>query len=504
MICLLFGALTFSGAAELIRGPYLQMGTPNSVIVKWRTDEPTNSLVRYGSSPSALLLLAGDDEVFTTEHEVKVVGLIPNRKYFYSIGTSEETLAPGNTNQYFITHPLPGLAKPTRIWAIGDCGTASAGNFGSHLVRNAYLDYLGTNHTDVWLMLGDNAYYEGRDHEYQTAVFETYPAILRNTILWSTLGNHETYGPDDQGRLAYFDIFTLPTTGEAGGVASGTEKYYSFDFANIHFVCLDSELSERGTESPMWAWLRQDLIANTKDWLIAFWHSPPYTKGSHDSDNLFDNFGNMTLMRTNFVSLLESYGVDLVLCGHSHGYERSYLINGHYGFSTSLEPHMIKDAGSGQPDTMGAYHKDVGPAGNQGAIYVVAGSAGWATFMQPRPHPTMYTSLLKRGSMVIDINDRRLDAKFLRETGTVDDHFTIIKGGPAEPFRVVVFNVRGNEVIVRWKSVAGRTYQVEQTPALEPPDWSPVSEMIVATGATTSWTNYAPAISPSFYRVSER
>ena len=43
-------------------------------------------------------------------------------------------------------------------------------------------------------------------------------------------------------------------------------------------------------------------------------------------------------MRQNIVPILESYDVDLVLCGHSHAYERSYLINGHYGFSSEWIP----------------------------------------------------------------------------------------------------------------------------------------------------------------------
>src|SRR5260221_2980474 len=95
--------------------------------------------------------------------------------------------------------------------------------------------------------------------------------------------------------------------GESGGMASGTEHYYSFDYANIHFVFLDSEQSDRGAGSPMLTWLRADLEANTNDWLIAFWHSPPYTKGSHDSVNLSDNFGNMTQMRMHIVPVLEEY-----------------------------------------------------------------------------------------------------------------------------------------------------------------------------------------------------
>ena len=79
----------------------------------------------------------------------------------------------------------------------------------------------------------------------------------------------------------YYDIFTLPKEAEAGGVPSGTEAYYSFDYANIHFVCLNSEgMSSIG--SAMLSWLAQDLAATSQDWTIAFWHRPPYSKGHHD------------------------------------------------------------------------------------------------------------------------------------------------------------------------------------------------------------------------------
>ena len=476
------------------------MGTPSGVIVKWRSDEPTESIVFYGTHPDDLLLVSGNLEQ-TTEHAVQVSGLDANTQYFYSIGSLFERLAGGDEAHSFVTHPRAGKPKPTRIWAIGDCGTAAVGYPGSAMVRDAYYRFAKTNRTDVWLMLGDNAYYSGTDYEYQAAVFDTFGAMLRNTILWSTIGNHETYGADDEGRIAYHDIFSLPSNAQAGGIASGTENYYSFDYANIHFVCLDSELSSRSTNGPMWTWLQQDLSANTNDWLIAFWHSPPFTKGSHDSDNLNDNFGNMTLMRANFVSLLESYGVDLVLCGHSHCYERSYLINGHYGFSASLTDSMIKDAGSGRPSETGAYRKLLGPAPNQGAVYVVAGSSGWATFLQPQPHPAMYITLLQMGSMVIDINSNRLDARFLRETGSIDDHFTIIKGGATEPLRITVFQFADGYTVVRWKSIAGRSYQIEQASNLEDPHCTADSDPILASGTTTSWTNVVEAPDKAFYRV---
>ena len=69
-----------------------------------------------------------------------------------------------------------------------------------------------------------------------------------------------------------------------------------------------------------------------KDWTIVFWHHPPYTKGSHNSDSEIE----LIDMRLNFVPILEAYGVDLVLCGHSHSYERSKFIDGHYGNSRTF------------------------------------------------------------------------------------------------------------------------------------------------------------------------
>jgi hypothetical protein len=482
---------------RVVRGPYLQSGTVSSSIVCWRTDRAAESKVLFGSSPQQLSSQAVDPTP-TTEHAVTLDGLQPDTRYYYAIASGSNVLA-GGDDYFFVTSPA--VPKPTRIWAIGDCGTATDE---AKAVYNRYREFTGGRYTDIWLMLGDNAYGVGQDNEYQRAVFEMYPELLRQTTVWSTMGNHETYSFEPNGEHAYFNIFNLPTVGQAGGEPSGTEHYYSFNYGNIHIVCLDSEESGRTPGSAMLIWLEEDLAANTKDWTIAMWHSPPYTKGSHDSDNLFDNFGNMTDMRANIVPILESYGVDLVLCGHSHNYERSFLMDGHYGFSESLTPSMIKDAGSGQPDDTGPYLKpDTGPAANQGTVYVVAGSSGWATF-QTGHHPIMHTALLRMGSLVLDIEGQRLDAKFLRETGTIDDHFTIIKGAPPEPLRIVTVRYDDGVVTIRWKSQAGRSYRLEKAENLESPDWQPASGDMLATGATTSWTG--GVFSPTgrcFFRVTE-
>ncbi len=416
------------------RGPYLQSGTPTSIIVRWRTDAPMRGRVRYGNDP-ANLNLTTDEAAETTEHEIPLTGLTPGTQYFYSIGTASATLATGTDFNFFTAPPI-GSSHPTRIWVLGDSGTA---NRVAKNVREGYRNFAGDRRTDVWLMLGDNAYVAGTDAEYQTAVFEIYPDYLRQTVLWSALGNHETNQAinPDVATTPYFNIFSFPMQGEAGGVPSGTEKYYSFDYGRIHFIALDSMTSDRSPGSAMLTWLQTDLESTTQDWIIAFWHHPPYTKGSHDSDREYQ----LIEMRENVVPILEAGGVDLVLTGHSHCYERSFLINGHYGLSPTFEESMKLDGGSGRENETGAYAKPGQLAANQGTVYAVAGNGGQATYwvggsleeFNPNPHPAMFYSALHPGSMVIDIEGNRLTARMIRDTGAIDDSFTIVKNVPNQP-----------------------------------------------------------------------
>jgi hypothetical protein len=409
-----------AAALRLTRGPYLQMGTTQSVIVRWRTDLATESVVRYGTNAADLDQMASGATV-TTEHSVTVSNLAAGTKYFYALASGTNTLASGS-NHFFTASPPVGVPRPTRLWVIGDSGTANAN---ARAVRDAYFSFATTNApADLWLMLGDNAYNSGLDTEYQAAVFDTYPTLLRNTMLWSTIGNHETDQQTTITSFPYLDIFSLPQGAEAGGVASGTERYYSFDYAHIHFICLDAMTSSRETDGAMADWLRNDLAATTQDWLIAFWHHPPYTKGSHNSDTE----SQLIQMRQNILPILESFGVDLVLCGHSHSYERSYLLNGHYGNSGTLAPGMKLDARDGREDGSGAYVKT--PSG-LGANYIVAGNGGQVSGGS-LDHPAMFISLNELGSLVLDVSTNRLDVRMLG-TSSVRDHYTLVRQGPPAP-----------------------------------------------------------------------
>jgi hypothetical protein len=414
-------ALSFSpiGAVTITRGPYLQMGTSTNITVRWRTDQATNSIVRYGLDTNFSFAVTNSGA--RTDHVVLLTNLLPDTKYYYSVGRTGATLAGGDTNHFFVTSPVPGTSKPTRIWVLGDSGTA---NDNQRAVRNAYYNFNGSRYTDLWLMLGDNAYDNGTDVEYQAGVFDIYPEVLRQSVVWPTLGNHDTaQSTAYNDNYPYFNIFTLPTNGIAGGVASGTEHYYSFDYANIHFICLDSMTANRATNGAMATWLRADIASTTNTWIIAFWHHPPYTKGSHNSDTETA----LLQMRENFGPILEAGGTDLVLSGHSHSYERSYFLAGHYGVSTTLTSAMKLNSGSGnETNSSGPYTKWTASVTNQGTVYAVPGSSGKIS-SGPLNHPAMFISVLQLGSMVLDIDSDSLRARFLRENGVVIDDFTIVK-----------------------------------------------------------------------------
>jgi len=422
-------SLAFRGepAITVERQPYLQLGTPASMTVAWRTDVATDSRVRYGTTAEAL-----DHEAVVAaavaDHAVTITGLAPATKYYYDAGSTAEVHAGGTPEHFFVTSPPAGSAAPFRAWVLGDSGN---GSFAQAQVRDAMLDATVGHAPDLFLHMGDIAYVSGTDAEFSAYHFAPYADILRNTVLWTTLGNHEgtstTSGAPGISAGPYYRAFVLPSAGEAGGAPSGTEAYYSFDYANVHFVCLNSYQVDRGATAAMATWLQLDLAANTLPWIVAFWHHPPYTHGSHDSDLEIEHIE----MRENLLPILEAGGVDLVLGGHSHGYERSYLLDGATmtptpDYATLVSGGYFRDTGNGQPAGDGAYRKDPGIHPHQGAVYVVAGHGG-AAVGGPMDHPIMYFSEALHGSVLMDVSGDSMTLTNVRSTGEVSDTFTLLK-----------------------------------------------------------------------------
>jgi predicted phosphodiesterase len=414
-------------AAMVTRGPYLQTPTPTSMIVRWRTDTLTSSRVEYGAAPGSLNNSV-DDATPTMEHVVTVSGLAADTQYYYAVGSAAGALVGDDVDHHFATAPTPGTAKPLRFWAIGDAGFTGAN---LNAVRDSYAAFNGASAADLFLLLGDNAYTFATDAEYQAAVFDEHAVMLRTTPVYSVFGNHEGFSSNSATQVGpYFNMFSFPTGGQAGGVASGTQAYFSFDYANLHFVVLDSEQAPASSSTPMLTWLESDLQATTADWVVAMWHRPPYTRGLlHNSDTET----NEVRMRQFAVPILENYGVDLVLSGHSHSYERSYFIDGHYGLGATFTDANKVEPGDGDPAGDGAYRKeDLGPTAHSGAVFVVDGS-GSEVRNANLNHPAMIVGRLELGSLVLDVAGDTLTARFLNSSGTVRDTFRIVKGTACTP-----------------------------------------------------------------------
>ena len=153
-----------------------------------------------------------------------------------------------------------------------------------------------------------------------------------------SIGNHDY--SDGAGINAYLSYFTLP----------GNERYYEFVRGPVHFFCINSNPEEPDgivSTSVQAQWLQQRLASSLSPWKIVFFHHPPYSSSSRH--------GSTPVMQWPF----EDWGVDAVLCGHDHTYERIlrddnndtdslvYFVNGlggrpPYSFSSPIEGSAVR------------------------------------------------------------------------------------------------------------------------------------------------------------------
>ncbi len=403
---------------EGARAPYLQKQSSTSITVMWNTEKAEIGVVRYGFTPNGLDLIAKDKHP-TYQHEIRITDLEPGTRYYYSVGKIRTVEYGGSEKYWFTTAKETGSTEPVRLWVIGDSGYPGEV---SAAVRDGMKNWVNTNQRpglpglDQWILLGDNAYRSGSNEQYQAALFDSYPLLLRNFAFWPVYGNH------DAKRWTFFDIFSLPTKAEAGGVKSGTEHYYSFNYGNIHYIVLDSEESGRDQGDRMLRWLKKDLKATEQSWIIVAFHHPPYSKGAHDSDDSSDSEGSMVEMRENVVPILEKYGVDLVLSGHNHVYERSKFIACHYGDSDEFSDANVVSAGVAEQNRHFIKARENG----DGTLYVVAGASSRVKDAS-LDHPAMAVSMAEAGSLIIDIEDNILIGRYINTQSEVLDEFIIEK-----------------------------------------------------------------------------
>jgi hypothetical protein len=190
-------------------------------------------------------------------------------------------------------------------------------------------------------------------------------------------------------------------------------------------------------------------------------------------------------MRERVNPILEAYGVDLVFSGHSHEYERSFLINGHYGYSWDLQPEMIFDGRSGF-GVDGPYRKPAGGLGSRrGTVYTVCGCSGEGGSQGVSRHPAMAASLGGYGSMVLEVNGLQLTARFLRPDGDFDDSFTIDKSAPPtiQPRMEIARTAAG--AIISWPT-ARPEFSLFTATSVPSSQWESLTQGVSRTGRRNS------------------
>lgn len=422
LVLFLLGICIVPGKGQVTRKPYLQVMTPGSVMVRWNTTDSIYGKVYYGQD-HVLLTDSSLSTELTTFHKVTLSGLSPSTKYFYSIEGQT-----GTEDKFFISSPPYGAKENTRIWVISDFGQGPNNKLREKTIATWKEFNNDSYYADFVLSLGDHSNNDEQE-ELQPRFFDILENIISNSPLFAIVGNHD--GPN------FFQSFSMPTKAEAGGKPSLSPHYFSFNYGNIHIIVLSAESGSGGVNgSAQLNWLRNDLINIDKaktDWIIACMHRPCHSSGSHESD---DNWVCQN-QRTYWLTDLENYGVDLILSGHNHIYERSVLVDNIIGPSyTVLEENFIND-GLGRFDKDSAYVKPPGLLPHKGTVFVNVTSGGKArdSFNQPKSFIPIVVrgSSGYEGSLVIDTKGAdRLDVYFLCNQMNINgnhiwDYFTILK-----------------------------------------------------------------------------
>jgi hypothetical protein len=175
---------------------------------------------------------------------------------------------------------------------IGDSGT---GDSNQYRLAKVFTDMYQRFPYEFVLMLGDNMYGGERTRDFQKKFEIPYKPVLDKGIkFYAALGNHDS---TNQRMYKHFNM--------------NGERFYTFrPKAGVRFFALDSNYMDR----TQLQWLEKELAASGSDWKIMYFHHPIYSSGgAHGSD---------TALRDQLEPLFLKYGVDLVLAGHEHFYER--------------------------------------------------------------------------------------------------------------------------------------------------------------------------------------
>lgn len=188
---------------------------------------------------------------------------------------------------------LPNKEGTTKFAVLGDTGT---GGSDQAAVARQLNSFRAKFPFEFVLLLGDNLYGREAPRDYSRKFEVPYKALIDAGVkFYAALGNH-----DDPNQRNY-KLFNM-----------NGERYYTFKpslTSNVRFFALDSNYMD----PRQLQWLEKELGGSGSDWKIAFFHHPPYASGRHGSDEI---------LRGHLEPLFVKHGVNVVLTGHEHFYER--------------------------------------------------------------------------------------------------------------------------------------------------------------------------------------
>jgi len=310
-------------ADAVARKPYLQRVTMQDAVVAWTSpgDKPASVLIQTPDGKQQTSFDAAIDKSApmpdlvsqwptpisfkpVSQWTATVTGLSPDTTYCYTVVQNGQPItAPAKLQ----SAPAPGTGKHVQFLALGDSG-------GGGSDQQALMQQMQTVPYDFMIHAGDIAYDSGTLAEFESRFFAVYAPMLATHPIFPASGNHE-YETNDAA--PFRQVYVLPENGGPDGV----ERWYSYDWGDIHFVVLDTE--KTGAEQA--AWLEKDLTANKLPWTIVYGHRPPRSSAGRN-DALFQQY---------FEPVLAAHHVPLVINGHEHHYERfaprdgvTYVISG--------------------------------------------------------------------------------------------------------------------------------------------------------------------------------
>jgi Calcineurin-like phosphoesterase len=188
------------------------------------------------------------------------------------------------------------------------------------------------------------------------------------------------------------------------------EQYYSFNYYNVHFIALSTELAY-GLVSSQYEFVENDLSKAASDpnidWIVVYFHKQMYTSPSDHDD--------YPTLRSTYHPLFNEYGVNLVLQAHNHNYERTYPIK----FNSNRPSNPIETTTNTNTYT-----------DPDGQVFVTVGTGGASLYTFTGKADHFVKQYGDFGILNIDITNEpnsSLTGKFYANNGEIIDQFIIYK-----------------------------------------------------------------------------